>query len=427
MPDIGNEKEREIAPIDEENTDNEKTRRIDISEHVDGAPAAEEAAAPVAAEAETEKTEEKTKEEITEQSEPAEAGEEYSAAEGTDAQLLSEFAPKPINIPNIDLEKEKKKQEKRKKNRGKEVKKVQARKNKRGKKKTAGQKAVVAIAGFVLFVLMTAALAGFISVLSVQTATSEYAFRLAVRNMDVPEITIGGIQNTEVLGLERSPSNAALIDIIRDNSDVLVTYREINSAIRGSGVERFIADRLKAASDYLLRGKSYNDLTGDEIAAVIRENSTLVQNLTGRVLTAEDYEVISEYFETYGDLGAVSRRALDETRLSRYTDISRHLTSLVILGAMLLICLVLLILICVICRESTYLPLGWSFILSGVMVILAAIFFRPSHTVSTQFLQIVLDSYFSFFTAAVIIIAGIFTVIGAFIFLIGNASADHDD
>lgn len=419
-----------------EDTATEKTRKIDISSLKNGADGgrneeAEKESTAKEAAASTPETEAEPAPEAPSENGGEEAADKdgaagYSAAEGTDAQLLSEFAPKPINIPNIDLEKEKKKQEKRSKKRGKEAKKVAARKNKHGKKRSAGKKFAVAVTGFLLFVLMTGVMSCFISVLSVQTATSDYAFRLAVRNMDVPNISIGGVRNQELLGLNRSPSNAALVDMIRDNSNVPVTYKEISSSIKGSGVERFIAERMKAAADHLLKGKSYSDLTGTEIASVIKDNSTLVQNLTGRVLTGEDYAAIADYFDNYGDLDAVSEKALDSTKLSTYTDVTRHLTSLYILAALLLVCVVLIILMCLVCRESTYLPLGWSFILSGLAVVLAAIFFRPTHTVSTQFLQTVLNSYFNFFTATVIIIAGIFTVVGAFIFLIGNASADKD-
>lgn len=418
----------------EAESDVDKTRRIDVTMETEAqtseastageAEANDAAAVPEAAEAETETTENDTTEAP---SDDKSAAESYSAAEGTDARLLSEFAPKPIKIPNVDLEKEKKKQEKRRKNRSKEVKKVEARKNKNNKKKSTGQKVLVGIAGFLLFVLLTVSMAGFISVLSVQTATSEYAFRLSVKNMNIPEITIGNVKNYDMLGLGRSSSGAALVDIIRDNSDVVITYKEISSSIRSSSVETFIAERLKSAADYLLKGEAYDELTGKDIAAVIKENATLVRNLTGRVLSDDDYTTIANYFEEYGNLEDISREMLDKTRISKYTDITRHIMSLQVLGALLLICIVLIILMCIVCRGSTYLPLGWSFILSGVAVILGAIFFRPSYTVGSDFLKSVLSSYFTFFTTAVIIIAGIITVIGAFIFLIGNASADHDE
>ncbi len=429
----GSVNEGSSPEADAADIDNEKTKRIDLSE-ISGLRAAApsdsgeepEAASEDESAAEKDLGAEPESEDEAPRRHAPDSGEGYTAVDGTDAQLLSEFAPKPMSIPNVDLEKEKKKQDKRRKNRGKEVKKVQARKNKNGRKKSLGRRVLVVVAGFLLFALLSCALAGFVSLLSVQTATSRYAFKMAVRNMDVPNISIGSIENHEALGLVRSPASAALVDIIRDNSDVSITYREISSAIRGSSVNDFLADRLKAAADYLLRGKPYSDLRGEDIAGAIKSSSTLVQNLTGRALGPEDYSAIAAYFEEYGNLEDVSRKALDQTPLAKHTDAVRHLMSLGILGAALLICIVLIILTCVVCRESSYIPLGWAFIVSGLAVVLGAVFNRPSYAVSSQFLKTVLGNYFSFFTAAVIIIAGVFTVIGAFIFLIGNASADKE-
>lgn len=409
-------------------SENDKTKRIELPADGQASEYETEAVPEAVDENISEGIEAGQTDESAEEENAVDSGDgDYSAAEGTDAQLLSEFAPKPIKIPNVDLKKEKKKQDKRRKNRGKEAKKVEARKNKGRRRRSTGQKVAIGVAGFLLFLLLSVSMTGFISVLATQTATSEYAFRLSVRNMDVSEIALGGIENPDLLGLDRSSSAAALIDIIRDNSDNVITYQEINSGLRSSGLEAFLAGRMKAASDYLLKGKSYQNLTGNEIADVIRQSSTLVNNLTGRALTAEDYTTIAAYFNEYGSLSDVSQAALDETRLHRYTNITRHLTSLPILGALLLVSIVLIILMCIICRENTYLPLGWSFIVSGIAVVLAAIFFRPSFSVGTAFLQTVLNKYFAFFTTAIIVIAGVFTVVGAFIFLIGNASSDHDE
>ncbi len=414
-------------------SENDKTKRIDISQT--SSDAAKRVLDAENANGETKRIDISQAEPADGDAEPADGDAEpakentYSAAEGTDARLLSEFAPKPIKIPNVDLEKEKKKQDKRRQNRDKEAKKVEVRKNKTKKKKkrSAGQKALVGIAGFLLFVLLSVSTAGFVGVLSLQAVTSNYAFRLSVKSMDVPEIAIGGIENYDELGLVKSSSNAALVDIIRDNSDVVVTYNEINSSLRSSTLESFISERLKNASDYLLKGESYDELTGSDVADVIKENSTLVRNLTGRVLSEEDYTAIADYFDNTVGMEAVSRSAIDASPISGYKDTVRHIMSLRTLAALLLITVVLIILMCIVCRESAYLPLGWSFIVGGIAVILGAIFFRPSYSQGALFLQSVLNGYFSFFTAAIIIIAGVVAVIGALIFLIGNASGDRDD
>ncbi len=357
---------------------------------------------------------------------PAEAG-EYSAAEGTDASLLSEFAPKPMNIPNVNLEKEKKKQEKRKQNHSKEIKKVESRKNRGKKKMSAGRRFAAAFASFLLFIVLTGFMTGFIGVFSTQIATSDYAFRLSVKNMDIAEITIGSIDDYERLGMRECSKKAALVDIFRDNSDVVVTYKEIISSIKSSSVENFIAGEMKEASDHLLLGREYTPVTGNDISMVIKENATLVRNLTGRVLTDEDYANIASYFEEYGHLEDVSLEAVDSTALSKYTQYTRRLMSVKILAALLLMCIFLIVLICVVGRGYAHIPLGWSFILSGVFVVVAGILFRPSFAVNTAFLSTVLKTYFNFFSTTVIVIASIFTVIGAFIFLVGNASAEHDD
>lgn len=408
--------------------DGGETKRIDIKQAQN--PPAEEAAEEIKDEIKEEAKEE-AKEEPKEEAEKegeGSLGREYSAAEGTDASLLSEFAPKPMNIPNVDLEKEKKKQEKRKSNRKKEEKKVEERKNRGKRKRSKGRKIAAGFAAFLIFIVLTAAMTGFISMLSLQTTTSEYAFRMSVRSMDIAEITVGSIPDYEALGMVRSSSNAALVDIIRDNSNVNITYKEIITAIRGSSVEEFLAGEMKSASDHILLGKAYTPVTGEEIAAVIKDNATLVRNLTGRVLTDEDYSNIAAHFENYSDMEQISLEALDSTWLSSQHEYVKHLASLKMLGALLLICIMLIVLLCVVARSSTHVPLGWSFILGGVGVILGAVFFRPSYNAgSSVFLQSVLDKYFNFFTTAVIIIAAVFAIIGAFIFLVGNASSDSED
>lgn len=399
----------------------EATGRIDIKAEADAKPEEN------SEEKTEEKPEEKPEEASEEKAEEPKSEAEYSAAEGTDASLLSEFAPKPMNIPHVDLEKEKKKQEKRKQNQGKEKKKVEARKNKGKKKRSKGKKIAAGIAAFFIFVALTAAMTGLISILSVHITTGEYAFRAAVKNSDIAEITIGSVRNYERLGMNKCSGESALVDIIKDNSDVSVTYKEIISSVRSSSVNDFLAGEMKAAADYLLSDKPYTAVTGSEIASVIKDNSTLVRNLTGRTLTDEDYTAVSAYFEEYGNMSEISAEALDGTLLKGQSKYVKHLMSLKILGALLLLCILLIILLCVVSRGTAHVPLGWSFILSGIAVILGAVFFRPSYSVSSRFLQTLLNNYFNFFTTAVIIIAGVFAVIGAFIFLIGNASSDSDN
>lgn len=353
--------------------------------------------------------------------------EEYSAAEGTDASLLSEFAPKPINIPNVDLEKEKKNQEKRRQKRDKEVKKVEARKNKGTKKKSKGKKIAVGIAGFLLFVLLTGTMTGLIGVLAMQVSTSKLAVSAAVRGMDVQEIPLGRIRNYDELGLVRSSSNAALIDIIRDNSDVNVTYREIKSALKSSGMEEFIAENIKSATDYLLKGSDYVGVTGKDIAKLIEENETLVRNLTNRNLTKEDYTAIENHFEQDGNLEEISRETLDKTALGKYTHITRHAMSLTTLGALLLLALALIIATCVVCGKSAYIPSGWAFIISGILIVLCAIFVPLTFSVSAPMLSSVINSYFSFFRTAVIVTGAVFTFAGAVVFLVGSVTSERDD
>ena len=366
--------------------------------------------------------------------EPAEAPveeTEYSAAEGTDASLLSEFAPKPMNIPNVNLEREKKRQERREKKRDLEKKKVEARKNRHKKaKRSTGQKIAAGIACFVLFMVMSVTMTAFISSLTIQAATSRYAFRLAVDNMDVAEITIGSPDYRALrdsFDMDESSGRAALVDMIRDNSNVLVTYGEIVSGIEGSGVESFLETQLKSAVDHLLLDKPYTPMTGEDIANVVKNSATLVRNLTGRILTDEDYSNIAAYFESGGKLDDVSIQAVESAQLRKYTPYTRNLLSLNILGALLLINILLIVLLVVLGRNSAHIPIGWAFIVSGIAVVVGGILFKPSHAVTSGFLQTVLNQYFSFFTMTVVIIAGIFAVVGALIFLIGNAANDRDE
>lgn len=365
--------------------------------------------------------------------EEAPAGEgEYSAAEGTDASLLSEFAPKPMNIPNVDLEKEKKRQAKRDRNRSREKKKVEARKKrgKKSKKRSAGQKVAAAAASFLIFLIMIGTMSGFISVLSIQLATSRFVMGMAVSGMDVAEIPIDTPNYpalSETFGMVTSSSRAALVDLIRDNSQVAVTYDEILAGIKSSSLEEFLVRQLQSAKDYLLLDKPYTPVTGADISNVIKNNATLVRNLTGIILADGDYANIASYFEASGKLDNVSQQALSQTPLRQYTPVAKKLMDLKVLAGLLLINILLIVLLCVIGRGSAHIPIGWAFILSGIAVVIAGIMLRPSFTVASGFLQTVLNSYFTFFTGAVVVIAAAFAVVGAMIFLIGNAATDKDE
>ena len=455
------EKPEDTAPV-AENTDENitetavepaeaegpETPAVPETEPTEEAPAADEAAEEVKEIKEAEKAEapeadeseepaaEEAAEETAEETEAEE--QEYTAAEGTDASLLSEFAPKPINIPNVDLEKEKRRQERRSKNRSKERKKVEARKNKSKKKRiSTGQKVAMGFASFILFLVMTVTMTGFIAAFSVRVTTSSYAIHMAVNNMDTAEIPISRNSNGvtylpdyEALGVKASSGRAALVDMIRDNSSetAVVTYAEILSGIRNSGMNDLIEKNLRAAADHLLLDKPYSPMTGTDIANVIRNSSSTIRSFTGRELNDTDYARIESYFD--GDkMADLSQASLDSTKLRRYTGYTKHLLSLQILAAIMLINIMLIVLLMVLGHHngSGHIPVGWSFIISGLAVIAGAILLRPSYTVTAPFLQTVINNYFGFFTTAVVVIAGIFTVIGALIFLVGNAASDRDE
>ncbi len=410
-----------------------KAAKIDLPEE-EAQPRAEEAsAAPVPAGAEADEEAAPAAGAEEKQGDEPAAEEEYSAADGTDASLLSEFAPKPINIPHVDMEKEKRRQEKRRKNRKKEREKVEARKKRSKKKASAGQRVAMGLASFLLFLVFSVTMTGFISVFSAQLATSKYAFQLAVKNMDIAEIPLGGIDDYAALGLRENSRRAALVDMIRDNAgdNVFATYSEIKAGIRSSGAEDFISDQLKAASDYLLLDKPYSPATGSDIAAVIKDSASLIRNLTGRELSDMDYAAIAAHFDNSGKMEDISRSSLDATKLrTSYTKYTKNLLSVNILLALLLVNIMLIVLLYVLGRpgSSGHIPIGWGFIISGLAVIGGAIFmFRPAYETQSQFLQAVLNNYFNFFTTTVVVMAGIFTVVGAFIFLVGNAASDKDE
>ncbi len=371
-----------------------------------------------------------------ENTEKAEDEKEYSAAEGTDASLLSEFAPKPMNIPNIDLEKEKRRQEKRSQNRKKQTKKVEARKKRSRKKASVGRKILVGLTSFLLFLVLSVTMTGLISVLSVQLATSKSAVRYSVKNMNIAsEVAVGSVDDSGgylegIVDTSKISDRTALVDIIRDNAQGSITYGQIISTFRSSSVETMVADKVKAAADYLLMGKKYVDPTGQEIAALIRENSTHIRSLTGRSLTEEDYTRIAAHYDNDASLGDISAYSLSQTKLGGYTHITRHIFSVKILAALLLINILLIILLCILTKKTAHIPVGWAFIVSGILVVVGAVFYRPLNmlnSVSSLFAQTVINNYCSFFTTATIIVGGVFAVIGAFIFLVGNASSGYED
>ena len=257
-----NEENREITETNEEK---DSAINIEPQENTDEVSSPEESE-------ETPSLGEITSEEVVE-----EIIEETMSAinEEDDHQIISEFAPAPINIPRYNKEKEQKKAEKEK------IKRRKRRSKKSKRRRRILRRVVSCIRNIFLFILLLCVLTASFASLFVKMNTNDTAVEKAIENSSPERYIVGKIEDYEKLNLKESAQKASVADILRDNAIFAITYDDIEKAVMNSSYPEFVAKRTRAVLDYYIYGAEYKEVSGEDISEILLENSSHIRPVTG--------------------------------------------------------------------------------------------------------------------------------------------------
>ncbi len=368
---------------------------------------AKEASVPAAREAQAE-------EKPTEHREEARA-EENQITEEEKQEIISDFAPEPISIPNYNPQKEK---EKHIKKRVKTKKKLSAKSRAR---RRLAKKVARGVASLLLLVVLTAALTGTLSSLLVRITTSEYSVENAIRKNNPEQFTIGKIQDISALNLKAGSAHASIADILRDNAMSTTTYEDIAQAVKKSGFSAFAAKHASGVISSLVFGTEYKGITAAEVTKVFRENISYIKLATGVELGESACAQFGKYIAETSALNDIKPENLKNTTAAKHTDMTKRLFSFTALAAMAAVIVLAVVIVTLVCRGYAHKIVGGSLILSGMITAAAGILYKPWFATSNAFIQCVIDSVLKAFRTNAIIYALAAVIIGVLVLLIGKA------
>lgn len=350
----------------------------------------------------------------------AEKREEKTAAENKiteeeKQEIISDFAPEPISIPNYDPQKEKEKHIKKK---VKTKKKLSARARAR---RRLAKKIARGLASVLLLVLLTATFSGTLSSLLVRITTSEYSVENAIRKNNPEQFTVGKIQDVSALNLKSGSAHASVADILRDNAMSTTTYEDIAQAVKKSGFSAFVAKHASGVISSLVFGTEYKGLTAAEVTKAFRENISYIKLATGVELGESACAQFGKYIAETSAFKDIKPENLKNTTAAKHTDTTKKLFSFTALAAMAAAVVFIVVIVTLVCRGYAHKIVGGGLILSGMITAAAGILYKPWFTTSNAFIQCVVDSVLKALKTNAIIYATAAVIIGVLVLLIGKA------
>ena len=340
-------------------------------------------------------------------------------------EIISDFAPSPINIPNYNKEKENAKIEK-KKIKSKKKKSAKARKRRR-----IINKIFTVLRAMILFMLIFVVLSSTLAVLLIRINTSEYSIQSAIRTHNPETIMIGKIDDVSALNLKKSSKNATIADVLRDNAMGITTYAEIAEAVRKSSFSEFVAENAHGVISYLLYGVPYNGLQGKDVTKAMIKNISYIKLVTGVELGESACSDFGSYVDRSSAFDEIDMQALDKSFAAQHTETTKVIFSLASLAILLGICTVLIIMTVVFCSGYAHNIIGYSVILSGICVGVFGFLFRIPYKFSSAFIDSVLKILIKSFNSSAILYGILVVVVGILVLLIGRAmhydDEDYDD
>jgi len=365
-------------------------------------------------EEETEESSEETEGEVSEDSE--EPVEEKTVQE----EIISEFAPAPIKIPNYNKEREKKKVQKAKA-KNKKAKSKKARRRKRIIRKT-----LTTIRNIFLFLFILIVATATVASLLVRMNTTDSSVEKAIRDAGPETFVIGKIENPDELGLEESSPSARVADIVRDNIGNGVTYKGIEGAVESSAYPKFVSKVTTNVINYYVFGGSYKAVTEEEIKDMLVDCNGRIGG-GGNLLGPTRSEEIAERIAKSPAAQSISKAELDKQEASKYTSLTSVLFSSSVLTFLVIALLLLLILTIIYCRTYWHNIIGSAVIIAGLVVGVLGFLFKPAFITAVPFVRSVIDAITKSFNDSALIYGAVTILIGALIVFIGKSMRDDDD
>lgn len=337
------------------------------------------------------------------------------------ADFVSEFAPAPINIPKYNREKEQKKAEKA----GNKAKKQVAQKSRKRRAKLKKAIFVARTAG--LFILLAAVVTTMVFSLLVKMNTTEHAIETAIRNNNPELFTIGKIKKPDKINLSPSSPRAALADIIRDNSDHVITYDDIAREVKRSNYSHFLATLSHDIIDFYLFGNEYQGVTEENVEALILSASKRIYGLTGRNVGESASKEIAAYIKNSPFFDDLSRGNIMRQTNAEQTQLTSILFSTLTLICLVIAAILLIVLVIVSCKGIAHKIIGWAIIIGGVLTGVAGYFTTSLFNARSELLKDVAEVILNTFNHNAIIWSGLTVVIGIVIMLMGKMISDEDD
>lgn len=336
-------------------------------------------------------------------------------------EIISDFAPEPIKIPNYNIEKEKAKHDKNA-NRDKKRNSLKSKKRRRIIKKI-----LTAVNSVVFFVLLLAVVTATIGCVVVKVNTSEYSIEKAIRDNSPETFVVGRIKNVKMLNMKQSAKNATITDILRDNAMGKITYADIVREVKKSSYPEFVAKNAHGVISFLLYGNVYEGVTGKAVEKAMLDNASHIKLVTGMELGESACAEFGEYVKTSSAFDDIKPQNLAKHPLAQYTKYTSVIFSLMVLVCLVVALMVLMVLTVISCGKYSTAILGWPFIISGVATVAAGFFTKIEFNTSSAFIKCVLDALTNQLTTSMFLFGAIALIVGVLIILIGQVMAANDD
>lgn len=362
-------------------------------------------------------------ESVAEEDVPVENSEDNGEEIATEEEIISEFAPEPIKIPNYNKEKEMRKVEKAVISA--DAKNAKKRKNSRKRKKM--KRIVRRVRNITLFVLLLVVTVGLLSSLLVKLNMSKHSINTAIRACRPEEFIVGRIKEPEKINLKTSSQNASIADILRDNSMVIVSYADIREAVARSGYPDFVASAVYNIANYFIYGNNYKELTEKDIAQALMENTSYIKLVTGRELGESACKDLAKYISKSDVFKEISFKNVSTQKATKYTDITSVLFSTIALVCFIIALMLMIVFTAICCKGYAHKMIGWAVITAGAVTSVIGFLYKPMFKASGAFIKCVLDALEHGFMQSALVCSAVALLIGVFVMLIGKAMTDDDD
>ncbi len=372
----------------------------------------------------TENSTETITEEIVEKAETAENKTEETVVKEektTQEEFISEFAPEPIKIPNYNKEREMRKRVKMKEKNKK------ARSKKSRKRRKLIKKILVAVRSVILFMLLLVLTTATVSTLYVKMNTSEYSVRKAVRDAEPETFIVGDMKSPCKINLRESSKKASIADILRDNSMLVVTYAEIEGAVKRSTYPDFVAGVAHDIMNFYIYGTAYEGVAKEDIEEVLLKNATHINIVTDREIGETASADIASYMMKSEELKSLNPYKIANQKPAQYTKVTSILFSTMSLICFVIALLLFMVVTIMLCKGYAYKLIGWAAVLAGALCGAWGAFFKPAFAPTGEFVKSVLDAITKSLNASALLFGGVTILVGVLIMLVGSAIKDDDE